>query len=86
MTILLYMTFKFVCLALLSTNLNLDFAARGDLDDENLGEEVDLVFWRFGFFGILGSSVRGMSFNISDASCRSMDSKSRESEKNEMCK
>lgn len=57
----------FDVLALLSTNLVFDLAARDDLDDEedDLGEEVDLVFFLFCFFGILGRSVGGgASFNI----------------------
>ena len=73
---MLYTTSKFVCLALLSMNLALDFAARDDLDEEDWGEDVDLVFLCFGFFGILGRSVGGMSLNISEACCWSMDSKS----------
>lgn len=62
----------FRALTLSSTNLAFDFAARDDLDEEveDLGEEVDLCFLRFCFFGILGRSVGGMSVNMSDAVCR----------------
>lgn len=56
-----------------STYLAFDFAARDDLDEEeDLGEEVDLFFFRLCFFGILGV----MSFNVSDTGCWSIDSKS----------
>lgn len=60
-----------------STYLAFDFAARDDLDEEeDLGEEVDLIFFRLCFFGILGRSVGGMSLNVSDTGCWSIDSKS----------
>lgn len=40
-----------------------DFVALEDLDDE--GDE-DLTFFRFGFLGTLGSSLRGRSLNMSE--------------------
>lgn len=54
----------------------LDFNAREDLDteeEEDLGEEVDLVFFRLCFLGIFGTSVGGQSLNISDTGCCPMD-------------
>lgn len=63
-----YATSMFEALTFPSTNLAFDFGARDDLveGEEDLGEEVDLFFLRFGFFGILGRSVGGMSANLSD--------------------
>ena len=53
----------------------LDFKALEDLDtEEDLGEEDDLVFFRFCFLGIFGISVGGgQSLNISDTGCCPMD-------------
>lgn len=69
------MTSKFGGLVLSSTYLAFDF--RDDLDEEeDLGEEVDLFFFRLCFFGMLGRSVGGMSLNVSDTGCWSIDSKS----------
>lgn len=52
-----------------------DFVNLNPLDEEDaeLGEEVDLLFFRFGFFGMLGRSLGGMSVNISDTVWRPMD-------------
>jgi len=70
-----YATWIFVGLGLPSINLAFDFAALDDLEDElDLGEEVDLDFFLFCFFGMLGSSVEGMSPNISDPDCCRRDS------------
>ena len=65
-------------MALFSTNLDFDFAARDDLeeDEDDFGEEVDLIFFLFCLFGMLGRSMGGMSLNMSGIACRSMDSKS----------
>ena len=45
-----------------------DLVNRKPLDEEDaeLGEEDDLLFFRFGFLGIFGSSLGGRSENISD--------------------
>lgn len=42
-----------------------DFAVREDLDDEDedLGEEVVVFFFLFGFLGTFGRSEGGMSLN-----------------------
>lgn len=52
-----------------------DFVNRKPLDEEDdeLGEEVDLLFFRFGFLGIVGSSLGGRSGNISDTGWRPKD-------------
>jgi hypothetical protein len=50
------------------------FADRDDLEEEDLGEEDDLVFFLFCFFGILGRSVGGTSLNMSKLGWCLMDS------------
>lgn len=67
----------FVGFALPSMNLDFDFGPLDDIDDEeeiDFWELVDLDFFRFSFFLMLGSSAEGVSLNISDSDCCRMDS------------
>lgn len=66
----------------------LDFKGREDLEDteEDLGEEVDLVFFRFCFCFCLVVVVvgGGQSLNISDIECCPMDCSKSVLQKNQL--